>query len=76
MQRYSFITTLFLGPFDDVITEFYCNWMTNDLGPDGAIEDQQQITCLLRQAIERSTLLLAEEAPFQNTKVALERTKI
>jgi hypothetical protein len=23
-QRYSFITTLFLGPFDDVITEFYC----------------------------------------------------
>jgi hypothetical protein len=24
LQRYSFITTLFLGPFDDVITEFYC----------------------------------------------------
>jgi hypothetical protein len=24
IQRYSFITTLFLGPFDDVITEFYC----------------------------------------------------
>jgi hypothetical protein len=25
IQRYSFITTLFLGPFDDVITKFYCN---------------------------------------------------
>jgi hypothetical protein len=24
IQRYSFITTLFLGPFDDVITKFYC----------------------------------------------------
>jgi hypothetical protein len=24
LQRYSFITTLFLGPFDDVITKFYC----------------------------------------------------
>jgi hypothetical protein len=23
IQRYSFITTLFLGPFDDVITKFY-----------------------------------------------------
>jgi hypothetical protein len=26
IQRYSFITTLFLGPFDDVITKFYCTW--------------------------------------------------
>jgi hypothetical protein len=25
IQRYSFITTLFLGPFDDVITKFYCS---------------------------------------------------
>jgi hypothetical protein len=25
LQRYSFITTLFLGPFDDVIPKFYCN---------------------------------------------------
>jgi hypothetical protein len=24
IQRYSFITTLFLGLFDDVITKFYC----------------------------------------------------
>jgi hypothetical protein len=24
IQRYSFITTLFLGPFDDVIIKFYC----------------------------------------------------
>jgi hypothetical protein len=24
IQRYSFITTLFLGPSDDVITKFYC----------------------------------------------------
>jgi hypothetical protein len=24
LQRHSFITTLFLGPFDDVITKFYC----------------------------------------------------
>jgi hypothetical protein len=24
LQRYSFITTLFLGTFDDVITKFYC----------------------------------------------------
>jgi hypothetical protein len=24
IQRYSFIATLFLGPFDDVITKFYC----------------------------------------------------
>jgi hypothetical protein len=24
IQRYSFIMTLFLGPFDDVITKFYC----------------------------------------------------
>jgi hypothetical protein len=24
IQRYSFITTLFLGPFGDVITKFYC----------------------------------------------------
>jgi hypothetical protein len=24
LQRYSFIATLFLGPFDDVITKFYC----------------------------------------------------
>jgi hypothetical protein len=24
IQRYSFITTLFVGPFDDVITKFYC----------------------------------------------------
>jgi hypothetical protein len=24
IRRYSFITTLFLGPFDDVITKFYC----------------------------------------------------
>jgi hypothetical protein len=31
IQRYSFITTLFLGPFDDVITEFYCIIML-DLG--------------------------------------------
>jgi hypothetical protein len=23
-KAYSFITTLFLGPFDDVITKFYC----------------------------------------------------
>jgi hypothetical protein len=27
IQRYSFITTLFLGPFDDVITKFYCNYI-------------------------------------------------
>jgi hypothetical protein len=25
IQRYSFITTLFLGPFDDVITKLYCS---------------------------------------------------
>jgi hypothetical protein len=25
-KAYSFITTLFLGPFDDVITKFYCIW--------------------------------------------------
>jgi hypothetical protein len=25
IQRHSFITTLFLCPFDDVITKFYCN---------------------------------------------------
>jgi predicted ABC-type sugar transport system permease subunit len=24
IQQYSFITTQFLGPFDDVITKFYC----------------------------------------------------
>jgi hypothetical protein len=24
IHRYSFITTLFLGPIDDVITKFYC----------------------------------------------------
>jgi hypothetical protein len=24
LQRYSFITTPFLGPFDDVIAKFYC----------------------------------------------------
>jgi hypothetical protein len=24
IEPYSFITTLFLGPFDDVITKFYC----------------------------------------------------
>jgi hypothetical protein len=24
-KAYSFITTLFLGPFDDVITKFYCS---------------------------------------------------
>jgi hypothetical protein len=23
-KAYSFITTLFLGPFDDIITKFYC----------------------------------------------------
>jgi hypothetical protein len=28
IQRYSFITTLFLGPFDDVITKFYCILVT------------------------------------------------
>jgi hypothetical protein len=27
IQRYSFITTLFSGPFDDVITKFYCTLM-------------------------------------------------
>jgi hypothetical protein len=34
-KAYSFITTLFLGPFDDVITKFYCNnkWYWNmDMG--------------------------------------------
>jgi hypothetical protein len=30
IKRYSFITTLFLGPFDDVITKFYC---ISDLSP-------------------------------------------
>jgi hypothetical protein len=25
-KAYSFITTLFLGPFDDVITKFYCTY--------------------------------------------------
>jgi hypothetical protein len=25
-KAYSFITTLFLGPFDDVITKFYCRY--------------------------------------------------
>jgi hypothetical protein len=29
IQRYSFITTLFLGPFDDVITKFYCIYYHN-----------------------------------------------
>jgi hypothetical protein len=27
IQQYSFITTLFLGPFDDVITKFYCKFI-------------------------------------------------
>jgi hypothetical protein len=31
LQRYSFITTLFLGPFDDVITKFYCTGNTADI---------------------------------------------
>jgi hypothetical protein len=31
IQRYSFITTQFLGPFDDVITKFYC--ILFQLGP-------------------------------------------
>jgi hypothetical protein len=26
-KAYSFITTLFLGPFDDVITKFYCIYL-------------------------------------------------
>jgi hypothetical protein len=30
-KAYSFITTLFLGPFDDVITKFYCI-MIDELG--------------------------------------------
>jgi hypothetical protein len=30
IQRYSFITTLFLGPFDDVITKFYCIVSTSE----------------------------------------------
>jgi hypothetical protein len=34
IQRYSFITTLFLGPFDDVITKFYCIYICNCLGID------------------------------------------
>jgi hypothetical protein len=31
-KAYSFITTLFLGPFDDVITEFYCICDTAQFG--------------------------------------------
>jgi hypothetical protein len=30
IQRYSFITTLFLGPFDDVITKFYCSFIISN----------------------------------------------
>jgi hypothetical protein len=32
LQRHSFITTLFLGPFDDVITKFYCIYILSRIG--------------------------------------------
>jgi hypothetical protein len=37
IQRYSFITTLFLGPFDDVITKFYCSCSVFERVPRGHI---------------------------------------
>jgi hypothetical protein len=39
-KAYSFITTLFLGPFDDVITKFYCN--TNSLTLNSANNIQEE----------------------------------
>jgi hypothetical protein len=41
-NRYSFITTLFLGPFDDVITKFYCIFLKGN--SDKEIYDDMSVT--------------------------------
>jgi hypothetical protein len=43
IRRYSFITTLFLGPFDDVITKFYCIGDTNDMQKKYSYNKLQEI---------------------------------
>jgi hypothetical protein len=63
IQQYSFITTLFLGPFDDVITKFYCTSKTlttpnhiSRLGCDYTSTNHLGIRFLLRQYSRECTL--------------------